>query len=56
MKTGNGIVAEMVSAAGALLVANLANVMIGNGDVPADWEDSFIIKHLKREGRHTGER
>ena len=44
MKTGkaagpSGIVAKMVKAsdvAGALLVANLANVMIGNSDLPAD--------------------
>ena len=49
----SGIVAEMFKAsgaAGALLVANLANAMIGNGDVPADWEDSFIINIYKGKG------
>ena len=51
MKTGkaagpSGIVSEMLKAAGeagARLVADLANVMIRNCDMPSDWEDSYII-------------
>ena len=45
--------AEMLKAsgaAGALLVANLANALIGDSDVPADWEDSFIINIYKGKG------
>ena len=36
--------------AGARLVADLANVMIRNGDMPSDWEDSYIINIYKGKG------
>ena len=43
--------AEMLKASGdtgaASLVANLANTIIRNGDMPSDWEDSFSIIELK---------
>jgi hypothetical protein len=49
----SGVVAEMLKAAGhagARLVADLANSMIRNGDMPSDWERSFIINLYKGKG------
>ena len=49
----SGIVAEMLKAsgeAGVRLVVELANAIIRNGDVPSDWEDSYIINTYKGKG------
>ena len=49
----SGIVAEMLKASGvtgAKLIAELANSMIRNFDIPSDWEDSFIINIYKGKG------
>ena len=49
----SGVVAEMLKAAGhagTRLVADLANSMIRNGDMPSDWEGSFIINLYKGKG------
>ena len=49
----SGVVAEMLKAAGhvgARLIADLGNSMIRNGDMPSDWEGSFIINLYKGKG------
>ena len=51
MKSGkaagpSGIVEEMIKAAGdtgAIMICNLATASIGDGKVPSDWEQSFIV-------------
>ena len=51
MKSGkaagpSGIVVEMIKAAGdtgATMIRDLATAIIGDGKVPTDWEQSFIV-------------
>ena len=48
-----GIVAEILKVSddtGVRLVADLANDMIRNGNIPSDWGNSFIINIHKRKG------
>ena len=47
------IVVEMIRAAGdtgATMIRDLAVAIIGDGKVPADWEQSFIVCLYKRKG------
>ena len=49
----SGIVAEMLKAAGDLcypMLADLANAMIRQNEIPSDWENSFIINLYKGKG------
>ena len=42
----SGVVTEMMKApglGGAQLLVNLANYMVRNGDMPSDWELSYIL-------------
>ena len=48
----SGVVMEMVRAAGdtgANMIRNLAIAIIRDGNIPADWEQSFISSALTRE-------
>ena len=39
----SGIVGEMIRAAGASMISDLAAAIIRDGKVPSDWEQSFIV-------------